>query len=101
MGLGAEVGYWYLKQRKLQHAADVAAYAAALRLAEDADQETLEEVALYVATQSGFTDAIGDLALHHPPVSGPNAGDDDTVEVLLTEQRPRLFTAIFGNDPVD
>ncbi len=32
MGLGAETGYWYLSQRKLQHAADVSAHAAGARL---------------------------------------------------------------------
>ena len=31
MGLGGEAGYWYLTQRKVQNAADVAAHAAALR----------------------------------------------------------------------
>ena len=32
MALGAEAGYWYLSQRKLQQASDLAAYAAAVQL---------------------------------------------------------------------
>ena len=31
-GLGAEVGYWYFNQRKVQNAADMAAYAGAVAL---------------------------------------------------------------------
>ena len=84
MGLGAEVGYWYLTERKLQHAADVAAYAAAVRLNEKDDNETLEEVAFHVATESGFAGTIAGFELRHPPESGPNAGDTRMVEVRLT-----------------
>ena len=33
LGMGAEVGYWYFGQRKVQNSADVAAYAGASRFA--------------------------------------------------------------------
>jgi hypothetical protein len=101
MGLGAEVGYWYLTERRLQHTADIAAYAAAIRLYEDDDDATLEEVALHVAEESGlsFPDSI--LELHHPPLTGPNAGDDDMVEVTIDTQVDRFFTQLFAeNDEV-
>ena len=101
MGLGAEVGYWYLVQRKLQHAADLAAYAAAVRLAEEDEQETLERVAGYIAAESGFTVAIGTIAVNNPPLSGPNVGDEEMVEVILTEGHPRFFSALFGSEPVE
>src|SRR5918997_412468 len=55
MGLGAEVGYWYLTERKLQHAADVSAFGAAVRLSKGDEGETLDEVALHVAQESGFS----------------------------------------------
>ena len=32
IGLGTEVGYWYFNQRKVQNAADMAAYAGAVEL---------------------------------------------------------------------
>jgi Flp pilus assembly protein TadG len=54
MGLGAEIGTWYVAERKLQHAADVAAYAAAVRLNGGEDIEKVKPVALNVAKQSGF-----------------------------------------------
>ena len=100
IGLGAEVGYWYLVERKLQHAADVAAYAAAIRLSKKDSDETLQGVALNVASQSGFSSAVGEIAVHHPPVLGPHSGDADFVEVNLTRQINRLFTNVFADDEI-
>lgn len=93
MGLGAEVGYWYLTERKLQHAADVSAFGAAVRLSKGDEDETLEEIALNIAQQSGFDQASGNIEVHHPPVSGPNAGKAEMVEVVLTENIDRAFSA--------
>jgi len=101
MGLGAEVGYWYLTERKLQHAADLAAYAAAVRLAKGDDGETLDAVALHVARESGFREGVGNLEVHHPPITGPNAGDDEMVEVRITEDVERAFSRFFREDPVE
>ncbi|MBA3520789.1 MAG: hypothetical protein H0T75_24835 [Rhizobiales bacterium] len=101
IGLGAEVGYWYLKERKLQQVADLSAYAAAVRLNKGDEDDTLDEVALHIATQSGFKTAAGEIQVHHPPISGPNAGDDDMVEVVLTEDIERSFSGFFGRDDVN
>ncbi|HXV28910.1 MAG TPA: pilus assembly protein TadG-related protein, partial [Sinorhizobium sp.] len=49
MGLGAETGYWHLKQRKLQHAADVSAHAAAVRHRAGDAQASLDSAALRIA----------------------------------------------------
>ena len=100
MGLGAEVGYWYVTQRKLQHAADASAYAAVVRLKSGDGQTKLEAAGLFIAKQSGFRSSIGTMALHHPPTSGPNAGDSTMVEVVLTEALPRYFTGLFKDGSV-
>src|SRR5688572_28576702 len=100
MGIGAEVGYWYLTQRKLQHAADVSAYAAAVRLSAGDSQTELEEAAEFIATESGFRTSIGTIAVHNPPTSGPNAGDTTMVEVVLTEATPRYFSGFFTDGSV-
>ena len=100
MGLGAEVGYWYVTQRKLQHAADASAYAAVVRLKSGDGQTKLEAAGLFIAQQSGFRSSIGTMALHHPPTSGPNAGDSTMVEVVLTEALPRYFTGLFKDGSV-
>jgi Putative Flp pilus-assembly TadE/G-like len=101
MGLGAEVGYWFLTERKLQHAADLAAYAAAVRLSRGDEDETLDAVALHVARESGLDEAHGGIEVHHPPISGPNAGDEDMVEVRLTEDVDRLFSQFFHDDSLE
>jgi hypothetical protein len=101
MGLGAEVGYWYLTERKLQHAADLSAFSAAVRLSQGDDDDRLEEIALHIATQSGFDDAQGTIEVYHPPISGPNAGDATMVEVVLTEDIERSFSGFFQDDEVN
>ena len=45
MGLGTEVGYWYFNQRKVQNAADMAAYAGAVELRAGNSVESMETAA--------------------------------------------------------
>ena len=45
LGMGAEVGYWYFGQRKVQNSADVAAYAGAVALRAGDDDSTIEAAA--------------------------------------------------------
>ncbi len=92
MGLGAETGYWYMKQRKLQHAADVAAYSGAVRLLAGDQRPALEAAAKRVASASGYSPATGTLT------ANPS---QNTLEVALTETHPRLFSSIFSPDPVN
>lgn len=95
LGLGAETGYWYLKQRKLQHIADVSAHAAGARLRADDTNEQVEAAARRVAMQSGYSDTT--------PLAVDTNRDDMKVEVIATDIQPRLFSAVvssfFSNDP--
>lgn len=100
LGLGVETGYWYMTQRKLQHAADVSAHAASARNRAGDTKNEIEAAALSVATSSGFLPASGTLTLNLPPASGGYAGDDDSVEVILSETRTRWFTSVFATGPV-
>jgi Flp pilus assembly protein TadG len=101
LGLGAETGYWYLSQRKLQHAVDVSAHAAGARLRADDTPAQIEAAALHVATQSGY--APGTLDVNIPPQSGAFAGQADSVEVVATETRRRMLSAVvagfFSSEP--
>ena len=99
-GLGAETGYWYYTQRKIQHAADVSAHAAGIRKRSGDDAATYEAVALKIATDSGYRYNLGAIEVNSPPVSGAYAGNSDAIEVILTENLPRLFTAIFSRTTV-
>ena len=100
MGLGAETGYTYMTQRNLQHAADLAAHTGGVRLRAGDSPEAIHAAALHVATAAGFAAEMGDFDLHTPPSSGPNAGNTNSVEVLLTRNQPRFLSAILSNEPI-
>jgi hypothetical protein len=100
LGLGAEVGLWYFGQRKLQNAADVAAYAAAVEQRARRSQTRMLEAAGTAAAATGFQAERGTMTMVTPPTAGRFAGDADAVEVRVQEAVPRLFTAIFSSDPL-
>jgi hypothetical protein len=90
LGLMAETGYWYMEQRKLQHAADVAAHAGAIRLMQGDDKAAAEAAALHIAQMTGYQP--GTLTFNTP-----YGGDAAKVEVILSETKPRLLSAIFNS----
>jgi hypothetical protein len=99
--LGAETGYWYLEQRKLQNAADVSAHAGGVALRAGGTQAALETSARDIAISSGFDDNLGSLTLNAPPVTGAYAGDPGAVEVLLDRSQQRYFSRLFIAEPFD
>ncbi|WP_071795159.1 pilus assembly protein TadG-related protein [Natronohydrobacter thiooxidans] len=100
MGLGAETGYHYMTQRNLQHAADLAAHAGGVRLRAGDSTLEIHSAALHIATTAGFGAEFDSFDLNTPPSSGPNVGNADSVEVLLTRNQPRFFSAILSIEPV-
>lgn len=100
IGLGAESGFWYLSQRKLQHAADVSAHAAGVRLLAGDSKAQIDAAARTVALASGLSGTVGSIVVNSPPLGGSRAGQVGGVEVILTELRPRLFSSVFSNHPV-
>ena len=96
-GLAVDVAGWYSTQRTVQSGADAAAYAAALDLARQGlDQApnltTMQAVADDAAGRNGVGTAV---TLNVPPLSGPAAGDPQSVEVIVTEPAPLYFTGLF------
>ncbi len=98
-GFGGDACYWYYRQRVVQAAADMAAYNATVALRSGASLATIDQTALNAATQNGWQSAIGTITVHTPPSSGTHQ-DAQSVEVLLTENEPRFFTALFSKDKV-
>jgi Flp pilus assembly protein TadG len=92
MGLGAETGYWYMQQRELQHAADLAAHAAGTRKRAGDSSTRMRQAALQIATKAGFDDDVGDLTVNVPPTSASYRANRDALEVVLTRNTPRLFS---------
>lgn len=100
LGLGSEVGYWYFNQRKVQNAADVAAYAAGAELRAGSSAAAIAAAATAAAEETGYVPARGVITTNAPPVTGPNAGDANAVEVTVSENLPRMFTGLFADGDV-
>ena len=100
LGLGVETGHWYQKQRQLQHISDLASHAAASRLRAGDTNNQMFVDAVIIAKSSGFELDRGGIEVHSPPTSGSQAGNKDAVEVIITEKRPRWFTAMFMDGDV-
>lgn len=99
-GLGAETGYWYFKQRDLQHAADVAAHAAGVRKRAGDSKTKIDAAALRMASASGFSLPIGQITVNTPPTTGDQVGNKNSAEVIVTQHLPRLFSSIYSHTPV-
>src|ERR671910_2157235 len=96
-GLAVDVASWYSSKRTMQSGADAAAYAAALELA----RQGLDQAPNLTAMRAVANDAAGRngvgvaVTLNVPPLSGPAAGDPQSVEVIVTEPAPVYFTSLF------
>jgi hypothetical protein len=99
-GMGAEVGLWMFNQRKLQNAADVAAYAAATELRAGRPAETILAAAVGAAERTGYREARGEMQVRTPPTTGAFTGNPNSVEVVLEEDLPRLFSGLFAEGAV-
>ena len=96
-GLGTEMGLWYFNHRNLQNAADSAAMSAEAAIYQKSPNYVAEAKA--TAARYGFVDGSGGVSvtINKPPQSGPNAGNTDDIEVIISEPQVRLFTAMFSN----
>jgi Flp pilus assembly protein TadG len=99
MALGTEVGLWYLGRRNLQTAADVAAISAAYEILNESGDEISS--AEQEAVRHGFEASGGTIQVNNPPSAGTGAGDEDAVEVLLTQPRSPLLAGLFLPGSID
>ena len=98
-GMGADVGYWYYRQRVLQGAADITAFNGALALSTGASASSITYGASSDASSNGWQSANGTITVNTPPQSG-NHENANSVEVILTENEPRYFSNLFSNSTV-
>ncbi|MGH6858109.1 MAG: TadE/TadG family type IV pilus assembly protein [Methylocella sp.] len=100
LALGSETGLWYKTQETMQGAADSAAISAAVGLNAGNASATLQADAAaasygFVNGQSGAT-----VTVNNPPKSGPNAGNQGAVEVIIKQPQKLLFSSLFLPSPV-
>ena len=96
-GLAVDVASWYSAKRTMQTGVDAAAYAAALDLARQGLDQAPDLTAMRaVANDAAGRNGVGvAVTLNVPPLSGPSAGDPQSVEVIVTEPAPLYFTGLF------
>lgn len=98
--LAVDTGNAYLNRRNAQSAADAAALAAALAKVKNQDWQ---QAALTRAATNGFSnDANTTITVNYPPAagcngqSGPYAGNDEYIQVLIRTKVSTYFGAIVG-----
>jgi hypothetical protein len=102
-------GMLYMQQRRVQSSADAAAMAAACDLFQNYPSNngtdpsgSAHQAALNVAKGNGYSNdgASSVVTVNIPPKSGPYAGLNSYVEVLLKYNMPRGFSGVFGSGPL-
>jgi Flp pilus assembly protein TadG len=105
VAIAADGGVLQDEQRKVQAAADAAAFAAAVDLYEHYQtnsgldpNNTARDSATNAASKMGYltSDTRTTIAVNIPPTYGPNAGKKGYVEVLIQYNQLRYFSRIFG-----
>jgi Flp pilus assembly protein TadG len=100
VGLGTEVGYWYIEKRTGQNAVDAAAAAGAMSLAaastalcSNATAKTAAtNAATYVTRQNGFSTGV---AINCPPTLGSYSGNNSAIEVIATRNPTPVLASLF------
>lgn len=101
LAFGAEAGVWQQTQRRLQHAVDAAAHAAATQLRSGVSSEaTLKGIARPIAEAGGYVGGDPGIAVSTPPSTGGFAGNSSAVRVELAHEVKRNFTGIFDKSPL-
>ena len=98
-GLGVETGYWYFEQRRMQAAADVAAYAGTVVARAGGTGNAIVQAATTEAGISGFKSAAGSIVVNWPPTTGDHM-NARAVEVLIRQDYERIFLTRFAGDSV-
>jgi hypothetical protein len=103
VGLANDIGYAWRIRLKMQSVADAAAMAGADALFMGGGVSP-NSAAQALATQNGFTNGSTtsinsnpvSVTVNNPPVSGPNSGNANAVEVIVTQAQPTYFLAVAG-----
>jgi hypothetical protein len=103
-GLALDGGNLYTEQRRAQAAADNAVMAAAYSMMKNTTSfDALRGVALGAAAVNRYNNdrTANWVEFHRPPVQGPYTGNNDYLEVVITQTVPTaLVHLVFGQNPV-
>lgn len=98
MGLGIDMGYMRYQKGRLQEAADAGAIAGAAEVLYS-DTSTAADAA---TAADGFTNGSNNVTVtvNNPPLSGPNTGNSNYVEVIVAQSEPTFFMKVVGLNSV-
>ena len=100
-GLAMDAGSWYFTVRTLQTAADAAAMAGANQLSNGLGLANIRAAAFDDAQLNGYdATGTGTFIVHHPPLDGAYAGDNQAIEIILSERAPLYFSSLFLSEGV-
>jgi Putative Flp pilus-assembly TadE/G-like len=102
LGLAIDVGMWQIDQRRLQGAADRAAFAAAVAAADSSTTVEATDEGLAILAQLGYQNGVSGLVaeIHNPATGGNYTTDAQSWEVELSHTHRLYFASLFvGQDP--
>ncbi|MGA7974724.1 MAG: Tad domain-containing protein [Pseudolabrys sp.] len=96
VGLGVEITFVLYKQRQMQSAADSAAFGGATALMRGYPADFRIE-SRAVAAAVGFVNGVDGVAVtvNRPPTLGPQAGNNDAVEVIVSQPQRLGLVSLF------
>ena len=100
VALGTEVGVLLMTSRQMQSASDSAALAAAVARNKGYPTAFADE-ARAVARAAGYVDGEADatVAVNNPPLEGAYAGDENAIEVVITQLQHLVLVPLFYGGP--
>lgn len=95
-GLAVDVGSWETAKRRMQNAADDAAFAAAVAHAGGASDDYAKTTGKAVAVQMGFVDGgQTHVTINNPPASGSHSGSSSAWEAIVSQPQKMWFASVF------
>jgi Flp pilus assembly protein TadG len=108
-GLATEGANWYFTSRRMQSAADAAAYSAATSLGSNENSTDFTAEGKWVAASPtdasgnplpppksyGFTSSNATVTVNNPPTSGSHSANSSAVEVIIAQPQTRMISSLF------
>ena len=100
-GLGFDATLWYKDKRDIQTVADLSVLAGLHTMLEGGNAGQITDQVVIQAARNNFEHGVtGTVNVNNPPLFGPNAGDDDFVEVIVDLPRELNFASFFLGEEI-
>jgi len=93
--LSIDVGIWYQSQRKLQLGADAGAIGGAIALSSKGPSTVIPEATYDINLNGCSAGNNCTIVINNPPTSGPNTGNEKSVEVKLSRPADLYLAGLF------